>query len=450
MSIVKTAVRQGLLEGVRQNGFTVFKGVPYARPPVGELRFKAPQPPEKWDGVRQANNFSAKSAQTGQPPGSFYDKEFYSNPEFQVPLSEDSLYLNIWTPASDIAERLPVAFWIHGGAFLGGFGSELEFDGEAWCRRGVILVTINYRVNAFGFLAHPWLTAENERGISGNYGILDQIAALQWVYDNIAAFGGDPDRITIFGQSAGSMSVQTLVSTELTGKLIHGAILQSAGGYDSGLNRDRTLAEAEVIGEKFIQACGVSSLAGLRALSTEDILAAAGAIVAEAFQSGGVTALPFTPTIDGCLLQAGYNDIIDGGAHKDIPYMIGSTQNDIGVDPEKLAAGDKGRLHRGCVNWSLKNEALGRGPAFVYYFSRRLPGDDQGAFHSAELWYMFGTLDRCWRPWQPCDRELSDRMLDYWTNFVRQGDPNGDHLPLWIPCTAANAHVQILDCPGDC
>ena len=447
MSIVQTVIRQGIVEGLPLAGYTLFKGIPYAKPPVDQLRFKAPSPPESWEGVRKAHAFAAKPAQHGHQPGSFFEREFYSNPDFLPPMSEDSLYLNIWTPAADVNAKLPVAFWIHGGAFLGGYGSELEFDGEAWCRRNVILVTINYRVNAFGFLAHPWLSAENEQGISGNYGILDQIAALQWVHRNIAAFGGDPERITILGQSAGSMSVQTLVSTDLTGNLIKGAILQSAGGYDSGLNRDRTLAEAEKIGEKFVEICGAASLTELRAMPTEKLLDAVQSIVAEAFQGpGGVTALPFTPIIDNHLHKAGYNAIVEQGWHKDIAYMIGSTRHDISVDPDKLAAGDPGRLYRGCINWSLKNEALGRKPAYVYYFTRQLPGDNQGAFHSSELWYMFGTLDRSWRPWEPCDHRLSDRMLDYWSNFVKTGDPNGDRLPAWPPCRATEPHVQILDC----
>jgi len=445
MSIIQTQVQQGVLQGIQNDGYSVFKGIPYAQPPVGDLRFKAPQPPASWSGVRQADKFPAKSMQMGQPAGSFYEKEFYSNPDFLPDMSEDSLYLNIWTPAASPAEKLPVAFWIHGGAFLGGYGSELEFDGEAFCQRGIILVTINYRVNAFGFLAHPWLTAENPLGVSGNYGILDQIAALRWVYENIAAFGGDPGRITIFGQSAGSMSVQTLLSTDLTGDLIHGAILQSAGGYDSGLNRDRTLAAAEEIGQKFVAAAQVSSLEELRALPAENILQAAGMVLAEAFRDGNITALPFTPIIDGYLLKAGYNEIIDRGLHKDIAYMIGSTKNDISVDAAKLAAGDPGRLYRGCINWSLKNEKLGRQPSYVYYFTRELPGDDQGAFHSAELWYMFGTLNRCWRPLIDGDRELSERMLDYWSNFIKSGDPNGSGLPAWPACTAASPHVQILD-----
>lgn len=446
MSIIQAKVQQGILQGVPMPGYSIFKGIPYASPPVGELRFKAPQPPQNWSGVRMADRFSAKSMQLGQPVGTLYEKEFYSNPDFQYPMSEDSLYLNIWTPAADPSARLPVAFWIHGGAFLGGNGAELEFDGEAYCQRDVILVTINYRVNAFGFLAHPWLTEENPQKISGNYGILDQIAALRWVHDNIAAFGGDPEKITIFGQSAGSMSVQTLVSTGLTGDLIRGAILQSAGGYDSGLNRDRSLAEAELIGQKLAAIAEVSSLEELRALPAEKILEAAGKVLAEAFQGGNVITLPFTPIIDGHLLTETYNGIINSGMHKDIHYMIGSTKNDISVNAEKLAAGDPGRLYRGCINWSLKNELLGRSPAFVYYFTRDLPGDDHGAFHSAELWYMFGTLSRCWRPMTDGDRELSTRMLDYWCNFIKSGNPNGDDLPVWPACTSADPHVQILDC----
>lgn len=448
MIIIQATTQQGTLQGIPQSGYTVFKGIPYARPPIGNLRFRAPQSPECWDGVRMADKFSAKSAQMGQPAGSMFIKEFSENPDYLPPMSEDSLYLNIWTPAADPGEKLPVAFWIHGGAFLGGYGTEVEFDGESYCQRGVILVTINYRVNAFGFLAHPWLTAENEHGISGNYGILDQIMALQWVYDNIGAFGGDPAQITIFGQSAGSMSVQTLVSTKLTGNMIHNAIMQSGGGYDAGLSHDRTLAEAEEIGKRFVEFCQVDSLAELRALPIEKILAAAGATVAYSFQNPGAKGprMPFTPIIDGFLLEEGYDAVIDNGHHKDIPYLLGSTRNDIYVDPDKLAAGDNGRLYKGCIDWSLKNEILGRKPAYVYYFTHNLPGDDYGAFHSSELWYMFGTLARCWRPMTAADYELSARMLDYWCNFIKTGNPNGSGLPQWQPCTSLDSHVHILDC----
>ena len=205
--------RYGSIEGLERKGYALFLGVPYAKPPVGALRWHRPLPPEPWEGVREAKAFPNRSMQEiHEDP--FYDKEFYDEAAYQTPVSEDSLYLNIWTPAKSAGEKLPVAFWIHGGAFMGGFGHEKEFDGAAYCRRGVILVTVNYRLGSWGFLAHPLLSAEAaaEGGpaVSGNYGILDQIAALRWVRENIGAFGGDPENITVFGQSAGGMSVQTL------------------------------------------------------------------------------------------------------------------------------------------------------------------------------------------------------------------------------------------------
>ena len=187
-------------------------------------------------------------------------------------MDEDCLYLNIWTPDVSTDKKLPVAFYIHGGAFLNGFGSEIEFDGEAFARRGVILVTINYRLGAFGFFAHPGLKQEDPDGCCGNYGIYDQIAALQWVRDNIANFGGDPDKITIFGQSAGAMSVQTLLSSPLTKGMIAGAILQSGGGYKGGFNSNRTLEQAEMLGSKYMEICGASTLEDMRALSPQQLM----------------------------------------------------------------------------------------------------------------------------------------------------------------------------------
>ena len=257
-----------------------------------------------------------------------------------------------------------------------GFSHESEFDGAAYCERGVILVTINYRLGAFGFLAHPWLSEESGVGRSGNYAILDQIAALKWVKENIAAFGGDPENITVFGQSAGCMSVQTLVSSPLTENWISKAIFQSAGGYDTGLNRDMPLSEAEI---------------------------------------------------------------------KDIPYMLGSTADDIGVFPEMKEKGEHGGIYKGCINWSLALEKLGRKPAYVYYFTRALLGDDAGAFHSSELWYMFGTLGRSWRPKTEGDYALSKEMMDDWTNFMKTGNPNAEGKDDWKPCTKDDPYVQVLD-----
>ncbi|WP_242875597.1 carboxylesterase/lipase family protein [Anaerobium acetethylicum] len=442
MSIVIAATKYGRIKGIEEQGYTVFKGIPYAKPPVGELRWKAPQPVESWEDIYMADCFSCKSVQENSNDG-FYKKEFYGNPAYEVPISEDSLYLNICTPAEQTDEKLPVEFWIHGGAFMGGYGSEMEFDGEALCKRGVILVTINYRLNIYGFLAHPWLSAENERGISGNYGTLDQIMALQWVYENIGSFGGDRDNITVSGQSAGAMSVQTLVSSELTGNMIAKAIMQSGGSYGKGLHRDMLLEEAMKFGERFVAETGAGSLEELRGMTTEELTPAIGKFMGEMFQTGG--GLVLIPNIDGYVLKDGYYSLIDRDAIKDIPYLLGSNKNDIFVTEEDLESGHKGNLFDGTIAFSQKREAFHHKPAYVYYFTRQLPGDEAGAFHSAELWYTFGTLDRCWRPVTEEDYQLSDRMLAYWTNFMKTGNPNGESLEEWKPCDSLDFYVKRFD-----
>lgn len=462
--IVET--KYGKIEGVDKGSYIEYRGVPYAKPPVGDLRWRKPQEPDAWEGIYQAVDFKNRCVQEDHlsPP---YDKDFYSNPDFARPDDEDCLYLQIWAPKSGLkhtegtlsgthkneagsqetAERprqkkLPVAFWIHGGAFLGGFSSELEFDGKAYCDRGVILVSVEYRCNIFGFFAHPWLTAESERGISGNYGILDQIAGLKWVYENIGAFGGDRDNITIFGQSAGAMSVQTLVSAELTGNLIAKAILQSGGSYGGGLHRDIPLKEQEQYGELFAEMMHAGSLEELRAKTTEEIRSAMGKFMEKVLPIA--KGLFLTPVWDGYLLDGGYYELMDAGKIKDIPYMLGTTKDDILVTPEMAEKGEFSELYQGCIAFSRKLEELGRNPAYVYYFTRDLPGDDFGAWHSSELWYMFGTLDRCWRPWEEQDRRLSARMLDYWVNFMKTGNPNGAGAEVWKPCTREEPAVFEL------
>ena len=429
--------RYGRIAGIEQEAWLEFRGIPFAKAPVGDLRWRAPQAPEAWEGTYLADQFKAKAVQRegSAPP---WDKDFYDDPAFERPSSEDCLYLNIWVPKE--AKDCPVAIWIHGGAFMGGFSSEKEFDGAAYAKRGVILVSIQYRLGIFGFLAHPWLTAE--AGTSGNYGMLDQIAAINWVYDNIRAFGGDPENITIFGQSAGAMSVQTLVSSPLTGDRIKRAILQSGGSYGEGLHRDMTLAEAEQFGLMFSELLEVQSLEEMRAKSTAEIFAATDPFMAKAMPKA--RGLFLTPNIDGILLTDGYYATIDQGKIKDIPYMLGSTKNDITVEGDPKDPMES-PLHRGCLAFSKKLEELGRKPAYVYYFQRNLPGDAQGAWHSAELWYMMGTLSRCWRPFTPEDYALSNRMLDHWCNFMRYGDPNGAGLPEWKPCSKEDAFVEIFD-----
>jgi len=421
---VKTAY--GLLEGCSFDGYAAFFGVPYAKPPVGALRWHRPLPPEPWEGVRPAKSFPNRSMQEIRHDP-FYDKEFYDEPAYQTPVSEDSLYLNIWTPAAGQDKKLPVALWIHGGAFMGGFGHEKEFDGAAYCRRGVILVTVNYRLGPWGFLAHPWLSAEAgaEGGpaVSGNYGILDQIAALRWVRENIAAFGGDPEKVTIFGQSAGGMSVQTLLTSPLSRGLFSRAILQSC----VGLSYDHDLASAEAQGEQFSQNAGAASLEELRALTPEQVFAAAGPIILAGFPK---MELPYTPIQDGFVLTEGYDRAMAEGKTHPVPTLVGSTLNDIATEREAVERGERGKVYAGSLAWAEAQRRRGR-PVWLYDFRRQLPGDGAGAFHSSELWYLFGTLDRCWRPMTEGDHELSERMLDYWTNFMKTGDPNGEGLPRW-------------------
>ena len=428
--------KYGRIEGIDHGWYTEYRGIPFAKPPVGALRFKAPEEPECFENVYRAVNFGPRSMQAegSSPP---WDKDFYDDPNYIPHRSEDCLYLNIFAPKN--AGHCPVAFWIHGGAFLGGNASEKEFDGVEYVRRGVIFVSIQYRLGIFGFLAHPWLTAE--AGTSGNYGSLDQIAALRWVYENISAFGGDPRNITVFGQSAGAMSVQTLISSPLTENMIARAILQSGGSHSEGLHRDIRIQEQEKYGEMLTEILGVKNPEELRALPGDVIFDAFGPFMAKVMPEA--KGLFLAPTIDGILLTKGYYELMNSGEIKDIPYLLGSTKNDILTEPGKDAPQDS-PLYRGSIAFSEKLIELGRNPAYVYYFTRDLPGDSQGAWHSAELWYMMGTLGRCWRPWESSDYALSANMLDYWTNFMKTGDPNGPGLPEWKKCRNAE-DVRILD-----
>ncbi len=444
MALFEAKTKYGLVRGHSMEGYTVFKGIPYAKPPLGEGRFAAPQEPDSWEGIYEAEHFGSVAMQVPLDPASFYGKEFYQYPDYMPARSEDCLYLNIWTPAGEAGEKLPVAFWIHGGAFLQGYSHEVEFDGEAYCRRGVVLVSINYRLGVFGFLAHPWLEEEQAgqggRRISGNYALLDQIAALRWVRENIAAFGGDPGNITVFGQSAGCMSVQALVSTPLTEDWIAKAIFQSASGYKSMMGT-HTMEEAKKAGEEFVQLTGAADLEELRAIPAGELLEMQKAFL-ERRQGMG---LCFGPTIDHYILDGDCDTLLERGEMKDIPYMMGSTAQDLGTTPQMRETGERGGLYYGCVGLSHKLEELGRRPGYVYYFTRSPLGDDAGAFHSSELWYMFGTLERSWRPKEEGDYALSGRMLDAWTEFMKCGDPEGGKEGAWRPCTKEDPYVQILD-----
>ncbi|GHV70059.1 carboxylic ester hydrolase [Spirochaetia bacterium] len=452
MPLNTVTVRYGKLRGVQKIGYSVFRGVPYARPPVGALRWKKPEPPESWQGIREAKTFASRPIEEGSPPGSFYHKEFFADEDFLPPTSEDCLYLNIWTPAENTEAALPTAFWIHGGAFINGFASEMEFDGAAFARQGVILVTVGHRLGALGYLSHPWLSEEGG-GASGNYGLYDLAAALDWVRENISSFGGDPEKITVFGQSAGAVSVQALVSSPLTRGKISGAIIQSGGGYRAGIGRSRPLRESEDVGLGFAEKCGAKSLEEWRRMDSAKILSLQMALFNDMMsrppdKGGG---LPFGPCIDGKLLEDDADLLLEKGAHHPISYMIGCCANDIGMSSH-AAAGEKPPLYNAAVNFSLLNEKLDRDPAYVYYFTHRLLGDDAGAFHSAELWYIFGTLDRSWRPKIQGDYDFSERMVSYWCNFVKHKNPNGqtgkdagaNRFPYWETCTNKRPFVMEL------
>ena len=414
-------IEGGQIQGVQSQtkGVIVYKGIPYAAPPTGSLRWREPQPVTPWEGVLISDKFGPAAIQNDQVPGSFYHKEFFADGDPER--SEDCLYLNIWTPATGNPDKkLPVAIWIHGGAYTQGFGHEIEFDGEAWAKRGVILVTINYRLGIYGFLAHPLLSAESPHHVSGNYGIFDQLAAIRWIKRNISKFGGDSDNLTVFGQSAGAGSVQALVASPLTVGLIQKAIIQSGGGL-RGLGLGSSLESAEKSGQAFFDAAGLITLEQMRAATVEDI---------RTMQSEAATerrGVRTSPIVDGYLSTGTFSDVTIADKLPKIPYMIGYTANDMGNMRESIA------------DFSLKLEALGRNGAYCYLFARPAPGDEAGAFHSSELWYIFGTLDRAWRPYTDADRQLSEKMIDYWTNFAKNGDPNGAGLPEWKPYTSRNS-----------
>lgn len=436
MKTVKT--KYGIIQGVVENGYTIFKGIPYAKPPIRELRFKSPKEPEGWNGVYYADTFPPACMQTPPPEDDFYYKEFNSPVNF----SEDSLYLNVWTPAKSAANTLPVAVWLYGGALLSGYCAEKEFDGTEYAKRGVILVTVNYRLGLFGFMCHPWLAEENN-GHCGNYGVLDQLAALKWVKENIKAFGGDPDNVTLFGQSSGSLTSQTLMLSPLSKGLFNKCIFQSGAGYDNGFCKNRKQEEYYDIGERAVELSGVKSLAELREIPADRLVEISNELIGYACRLD--KGLGYEPVIDNYLLVGDSEHNLKVGNFPDIPIILGSTANDICTPEDKTIHMEESLLHNGCINWCKHQIELGYTPSYVYYFNHRLPGDASGAFHSSELWYMFGTLDRCWRPFTDKDRHLSEKMLDYWCNFIKTGDPNGEGLEEWAAWDIENRSVMLFE-----
>ena len=413
-------------------------------------RWRAPEPAPAWTGTRSAATFLKSCVQKLQARLLPWTEEYMPQGE----MSEDCLALNVWTGAPSAAERRPVLVYIHGGGYSGGSGDVLVYDGEALAARGVVVVTFNYRVGVFGFFTHPGLTAESGHEASGNYGLLDQIAALRWVQRNIAAFGGDPQNVTVAGQSAGAGSVHLLTASPLARGLFQRAIAQS-GAWDQRQNL-LTRAEAEQRGLALAHGRG---LAELRALPAE-------ALRDEALASGG----PYRPSVDGWVVPDQVPSIYERGQQIDVPLLTGLTADEESSQawygtldaqgfaelvakrfPERAqeiiaryaSAGDLherqkqfsrdqglARLHA----WRAVRASTGKSPDYAYYFERAIPWPEEPkyqAFHSAELPYVFDNLAKLDRPWQDVDRELSRTMASYWVNFIRTGNPNGDGLPEW-------------------
>lgn len=452
-------VAEGRLAGHEADGVSAFLGVPFAAPPVGANRWRAPAPAADWQGVRSAAQF-APSCSQGVAPGGFgpWTAEYVA----QDPVAEDCLYLNVWAPAKRAGKR-PVMVWIHGGAFMAGSGSVPIYEGAGLAAKDVVVVTVNYRLGALGFLAHPELTGE--AGASGNYGLMDQVAALRWIKRNIAAFGGDPDQVTIAGQSAGALSVLALMEAPGARGLFSRAIAQSGAGLSMPTP---PLAAVEPQGQAFATAAGARTLAELRALPVEKLLAASG------------PAPRFFPIRDGAVLPA------KPGALADVPLITGLTADEgsafnprygqatsaafqaqartqFGPAAERLLAlyptatdaqagkaaltlaRDKGVA--ATLLWLEARAAGSRAPAYAYIYDHPEPGpgaDRFGAFHSSEIPYVFRTLDKAARPFVEQDRALAELMSTYWLNFVRHGDPNGAGVPTWAPYVAGGSDVMRL------
>ena len=403
--------RYGKIEGVRSaiQKITVFRGVPYAKAPVGDLRWRAPEEPAKWDGVKDCSKFAPAAIQTEHQKGSFYEIEFY---EGGMDVSEDCLYLNVWADLE--IKNKPVMVWYHGGAYMHGFGHEMEFDGDAIAKRGAILVTVNYRVGVLGYMVHPELTKRD--GHSGNYGLMDQIFALKWVKENIAAFGGDPDNVTIFGQSAGGGSVQAIMASPLAKGLFKRAIIQSAGAPLNTLGSGHSLDDAEKTGIDVEKALG-SGIEGMYAADAMELLRIGREVMAPG------RGLRFRPCVDGYALEEDPGKVFIDGKAMDESVMVGGVTGDAGM----FAPGDgdpKERVEAGLAAYGKARAKMGKGGCYLYQFNRDIPGDDHpGAFHSCELWYVFGTLMRSNRPFSGYDYELSLKMTDWWVNFARTGEP---------------------------
>jgi len=427
-------IEGGQVKGVETatKGIIAYKGIPFAAPPVGKLRWREPQPVNPWSGVKTADKYGAAAMQVTWDPQSFYGKEWRASGS--VPFNEDCLYLNIWTPAAGQKnKKLPVAMWIHGGGYREGFAFEPEMDGgEDYASRGVILVSVTYRLGVMGFFSHPLLSAESPHHVSGNYGLMDQAAALKWIYNNIEQFGGDPKNITIFGQSAGAGSVQSLCASPISKNMIAKAISMSGGGLNNNGRPGMSLDTAQLANKKMMDYFGKTTLDQMRALSFDELIQ-----MSQKYADATKTRIGWSPVVDNYFLKGTFSQAALAKEIPDIPYMIGFTANDLGDMTKPVA------------DFAALRSTQSTQPTYAYMFQRQLPGDSSGAFHSSDLWYMFHSMKHSWRPFTAGDQELSTQMVDYWTNFAKFGNPNGKSGNTWQPYTAQHPEFMVLDANGN-
>jgi para-nitrobenzyl esterase len=467
--IAQADVTGGRIAGTIVEGLSEFKGIPFAAPPVGDLRWKAPQPVKSWPAVRQTTAFGPACMQNPiqanrQAPG--------------ISLSEDCLYLDVWTPARTSREKLPVIAWIYGGGFTGGMTSAPLYDGANFARKGVVFVSISYRVGAFGFLATPELSRESGHG-SGNYGLLDQIAGLKWIRTNIGKLGGDASKVTLLGHSAGGFSVSMLAASALAKGLFRGVICESGANFMPpqaslwGGGSIQTLRMSEAAGQSWLQSLGAATLAQARALPAEN--------VEEAQRAKG--APRFWPPLDGYVNTDDQYQLWRQGRFNDTPILVGDVSDEAAgfgvrkIEPSAFEADVREGYGKeadailtayphstdeqatrsatqlrsdttfnwGQYTWARLQASNGKHKAYVYYFDRPSAANPNGSSHGQEVGYVFGNLGIGGRPAPTAqDRAISAEMQRYWVNFATHGDPNGPGLPTWPAFTAASPLVMRI------
>jgi len=465
------ATDKGKVEGVFNEDKTVriFKGIPFATPPIGDLRWKAPKPAKSWEGIRPCKDFSASPMQNKPKPFYCWTEEFIAQPE---PLSEDCLYLNVWTSATSVKEQQPVFVWIYGGGLSSGSANCAIYDGEEFSKKGVVFVSINYRVGVFGFMAHPELSKESGQDASGNYGFMDQMAALQWVQKNISSFGGDPNNVTIAGQSAGAFSVNALIASPLTKGLFHKGILQS-GGLLSSDNLKNELEEAESTGLNLMKKVGATSVEELRQVPAKKL---------QEFSNDRTLGF-FGVTLDGYVLPKDVMSHFKNGKHQQVPVIAGWVSGDgdflgrtkmnvMEYETEaKEIYGDEATTYLDIFPAKTNEEVkqvkaklalldfagmtahllagFNEQPSYLYHFGH-VPIDkpgfpNYGAFHTSEVPFALNTLHNWKRPWRPIDKKIEDSLSSYWVNFAKTGNPNDPGLPKWKRYDKQSGNILIIE-----